>query len=144
MNKQNYYEKFLQMLKQKQREKSEGLTDEVMQNYDKYRASLIFQNLMNKIVYESQNFTSNQIQTEIQENNLSNRTLVQQINSKVYKRVFRQGEEAKDNEDVGVQYIVNYHGLIDQAFTDNWARIEEDAYNTANRRYKDEIDQQLK
>lgn len=97
---------------------------------------------MNKIVYESQNFTSNQIQTEIQEHNLSNRTLVQQINSKVYKRVFR-GEEAKDNEDVGVQYIVNYHGLIDEAFADNWARIEEEAYNTANRRYKDEIDQQL-
>ena len=99
---------------------------------------------MNKIVYESQNFTSNQKQTVIQDNNLSNRTLVQQINRKVYKRVFRPGEEAKDNEDVGVQYILNYHGLIDQALTEYWAKIQEDAYKTANRRYWDEIDQQLK
>jgi hypothetical protein len=48
---------------------------------------------------------------------LSNKSIVAQVNRKVKQRVT--GEfvaEATDDSDVGVKYIVDYHGLLDETF----------------------------
>jgi len=51
---------------------------------------------------------------------LSNKSIVAQVNRKVKQRVTdSMGEfvaEATDDSDVGVKYIVDYHGLLDETF----------------------------
>lgn len=56
---------------------------------------------------------------------MSNRSLVQQINRRVKQRVSGDGvQDAKTDEDPGVKYIVDYHGLIEETFSEKWSKVE--------------------
>lgn len=72
---------------------------------------------------------------------LSNRSVVKQINQKVKERVsYDNSAEATDKEDIGVQYIVDYHKVIKQTFFDKWEKIEKQIFDRSKEQYKDEID----
>lgn len=105
---------------EKIKQKLEGLTDEEMKTHDDFKSLFICQNLANSIENESRDITYNFIVSQIQSvalSDLSNKSIVAQVNRKVKQRVT--GEfvpEATEDSDVGVKYIVDYHGLLDETF----------------------------
>ena len=129
---------------EKQKFKLEGLTDDEMKNHDDVKSLYIAQNLINTIENESRDFTYNFIVSQIQTNggaDLSNRSLVQQINRRIKQRVSGEGvQDAKTDEDPGVKYIVDYHGLIEETFAEKWSKVEQGAFIEAKRRYKEETE----
>lgn len=129
---------------EKQKFKLEGLTDDEMRNHDDSKSLSIAKNLIDTIEDESRNFTYNFIVSQIQTNggtDLANRALVQQINRRVRQRVSGENvQDAKTDEDPGVKYIVDYHGLIEDTFEGKWSKIEQGAFVEAKRRYKEETE----
>ena len=89
-NRRKFYQDFEQNMIEKQKFKLEGLTDDEMKNHDDVKSLYIAQNLINTIENESRDFTYNFIVSQIQTNggaDLSNRSLVQQINRRIKQRV---------------------------------------------------------
>ena len=117
---------------EKQKFKLEGLTDEDQKNHDDHKSKKVAQDLINIIQNESITLTYNYIVSSIQSSggsDLTNRSIVSQINSKVKQRV--SGEhvlDARTDDDIGVKYIVDYNGLIEETFNGKWAKIEQGAF----------------
>jgi len=66
---------------------------------------------------------------------------VAQVNRKVKHRV--SGEfvaEAKEDNDPGVKYIVDYHGLLDETFHDRWKKVELSSFEEAKIQYREECE----
>ena len=113
---------------EKQKFKLEGLTDEDQKNHDDHKSKKVALDLINIIQNESITLTYNYIVSSIQSSggsDLTNRSIVSQINSKVKQRVSGENvQDARTDEDIGVKYIVEYHDLIEETFNEKWGKIE--------------------
>jgi hypothetical protein len=130
------------------KQKLEGLTEEEMKTHDDFKSLFIYQNLTNIIENESRDITYNFIVSQIQSvahSDLANRSIVAQVNHKVKQRVTGEFvQEAKEDSDPGVKYIVDYHGLLDETFHSRWKEVERSSFEEAKIQYFRECEKTVK
>ena len=70
---------------------------------------------------------------------VENKILVKEINEQVKIAVADGKPEATSHDHIGVQYIVNFHGLIKEIFNSRWQTIDEDSFDQAQDHYSSEF-----
>lgn len=75
-----------------------------------------------------------------QDTQLKNQLLVSEISKKVKDIVCNDKEPEANNDDhIGVQYIVNYQGLIQNLFDEKWETIDADLFDISKKHYEEEL-----
>ena len=75
---------------------------------------------------------------------LSNKALVEKVNNSVKEAIEEQeGQEVDSDDHIGVQYTVNFHGLIKKYFDRIWTEIDEDGYKKAEVYYKEKMEDMI-